>query len=573
MDFASRMMIVLMAVLLTVMNAIKPVVVDDTAYLLFARHVAAHPLDPYGFELFWYERPEPAMKILAPPVLPYWMGAGIAIFGESVTLLKLWLFPIYLLLSAAVWDLLRRFARGTELAGMILILGSAGIMPMGNFMLEIPALALGLVSIALYLRAVDAKSIGLAIVAGLVGALANQTKYSMLPLPVVFLCAGWIYGAHRVSIVAIVSLLLGFAGWELALVARYGGESHFAVHALAKTSSSEPLMDRLQFKWDLGTRLIEYLGFMAVTTGLYVGRAVGFPRDFVRVIGVVTVLGILAVVFVPIEYSVLRRDQISGSIRLDLSRIVFPVLGTATLVSLSVVILFTIFRARYPLRLRYQRDGLFLVGWLLIEVAAYYVLTPFPAARRLCPLCVIMGLLACRWVSRTVRIAGFPRRPERWTVALAVVLGVGLQVFDSYDASAERDLARLSTGWTGSRAPSEQVWTEGHWGWQYYCDRLGYRMLVTGESELKKGDYLVYPKVPDDYGFYRPYHGGNPLEIDETALEPVGELVWNDAIPSQTIPNLYGGGIPIAPRLHPRLRVIVYRVTRDWVPQPQSQRR
>ena len=51
----------LLALAVTLANAAKPVVIDDTAYLAFAAHVAAHPLDPYGFELFWYDAPEPAM--------------------------------------------------------------------------------------------------------------------------------------------------------------------------------------------------------------------------------------------------------------------------------------------------------------------------------------------------------------------------------------------------------------------------------------------------------------------------------------------------------------------------------
>src|SRR5437868_3901982 len=92
---------VVLAALVTLANAAKPVVVDDTAYLAFARQIAARPLDPYGFELFWYSLPEPAMEILAPPVLPYWLAAGIRLFGEHVVLLKLWLFPFPLVLAYA----------------------------------------------------------------------------------------------------------------------------------------------------------------------------------------------------------------------------------------------------------------------------------------------------------------------------------------------------------------------------------------------------------------------------------------------------------------------------------------
>src|SRR5215210_6930590 len=109
---------VVLAVIVSMANAVKPVVVDDTAYLAFARHIAQHPLDPYGFELFWYWVPEPAMEILAPPVVPYWLAAGVALFGEHVVLLKLWLFPFLWLFAWSLRELLRRFARGSERAAL-----------------------------------------------------------------------------------------------------------------------------------------------------------------------------------------------------------------------------------------------------------------------------------------------------------------------------------------------------------------------------------------------------------------------------------------------------------------------
>ena len=68
----------LLALMATGVNLGKPVLVDDTAYLAFARHIATQPLHPYDFELLWNEQPQPAMTILAPPVVPYWLAAGIA---------------------------------------------------------------------------------------------------------------------------------------------------------------------------------------------------------------------------------------------------------------------------------------------------------------------------------------------------------------------------------------------------------------------------------------------------------------------------------------------------------------
>ena len=53
----------LCALVLTVANASKPIVIDDPVYVAYARQIQAHPSDPYGFELYWYDAPEPAMRI------------------------------------------------------------------------------------------------------------------------------------------------------------------------------------------------------------------------------------------------------------------------------------------------------------------------------------------------------------------------------------------------------------------------------------------------------------------------------------------------------------------------------
>src|SRR5262249_30179537 len=122
----------LLALIVTLANAVKPVIIDDTAYLTYARHIAAHPFDPYGFDIYWYTIPRSAFEVLAPPVLPYWLAVGIALFGEHIVLLKFWLFPFVWAFAWAVKELLRRFARGTESRLLPLIVLSPAILPTVN---------------------------------------------------------------------------------------------------------------------------------------------------------------------------------------------------------------------------------------------------------------------------------------------------------------------------------------------------------------------------------------------------------------------------------------------------------
>ena len=106
----------------------------------------------------------------------------------------------------------------------------------------------------------------------------------------------------------------------------------------------------------------------------------------------------------------------------------------------------------------------------------------------------------------------------------------------------------------------------GHWGFQYYCERAGMRALVPGESVMAAGDYLVLPVHPDSLGFYRPHLGSEPIELAVGLAEPVLGVAWDDALAAQTVPNFYGGINPVVGRDHPRLRVVVHRILREWKP-------
>src|SRR4051812_36231072 len=83
------------ALLLTALNAFKPVHLDDTSYLIYGAEFVAHPLNPYAFE---YGTPYAAKanNTLVPPILPYWLGLGTMLLGDNPALLKCWLFPFAL---------------------------------------------------------------------------------------------------------------------------------------------------------------------------------------------------------------------------------------------------------------------------------------------------------------------------------------------------------------------------------------------------------------------------------------------------------------------------------------------
>ncbi len=537
------------AVALTGLNAVKPAVVDDTAYLFFARHLAEQPLDPYGWQLFWYDAPQPAMQILLPPVLPYWLAVGIRLFGEHLFLLKLWLFPFAWLLCGAVAALLARFGSGAERPLSLVFVCSPAVLPLFNVMLDIPALSLGAAAVAMFVAGLDRRQLRLCAAAGVLAGLAMQTKYSMLVTPVVMaLYAVLVVGSWRslaALVVAGVAALAVFGGWELSVFAAHG-ESHFWHHFTASSEEEGGLMRRFAFAKPL---LIQF-GGLACGLSLVAGRAAGWPA-WVRVAGGAFVVALFAAVAV-VPF---RRVVITGT--LDATYLGFLACGGSVVVTVGML------TARTWNRLGWRRDTLFLMAWVAVETLAMLGMTPFPAARRLVGVHLAVLVLVAHGIGAAR--AGV----DRWAVAVAVAVGGFVFAVDCWDAYPEKVLVERAAECVRP-ADGETVWYTGHWGFQYYAERHAMR-AIEPTTRVRVGDWLVLPVIPRDGEFYRP----NPPDPDwpkaGMAVELVTVLTWDDGLSAQTLPNLYGGAVPVRGRNHPRLTVAVYRLTAAW-PHPTGGR-
>jgi 4-amino-4-deoxy-L-arabinose transferase-like glycosyltransferase len=557
----------ILALIIVLTNAIKPVVIDDTAYLSYARQIAAHPFDPYGFTFFWYTVPENAFEVLCPPVVPYWLAFGIRLLGENPTLLKLWMYPFLLLFVWAVRDLLRRFARGSENRFLPLIALSPAILPTVNLMLDVPALALVLTAMALFIRATKQSSWCLAIVAGLVAGLAMQTKYTALLIPPAIGWYGvtrWRWSQLRLAVLTVSIAIAAFAGWELLLVSKYG-RSHFAFHVadrqIAVEPGGNPIAAFIQDKSTLVPSLTADLGCLGIGIGLMAAAALGVPRRFMGIAACIWCVGFGWIALTPARWSsIATQGPLSDT---SVVAAFWESFGSLILIGWAGCSLLLTTRIRKGMHFRANPDTMFLVGWLLIELGGYFALTPFGAARRVIGLVVIGGLLTARAMNQVGRIHT-DHRPDRWIIGFGVAAGVLVTAIDTLDAFPEKVCAERATELTANRPADSTVWFAGHWGFQYYCGRAGMRQIVPGESILAPEDLLVLPIYPDEVGFYRPHIGSVSIHPPSWAVSEIQELIWDDPISAQTVPNFYCGVEPVVGRDHPRLRVVVYRITDVW---------
>ena len=548
--------IVAAALALTVLNAVKPLTIDDPSYYRHARQFAHAPLDPYGGEMFFQGLFVPAVRNVAPPVLIYWLSLGVRVVGDHPGLLKLWLLPFAILLAAAAYSLLRRFARGLEVQGVWMLLLSPAILPSFNLMLDVPALALSLAATALFLRATDRGSLGLALCAGAVAGLATQTKYTGVTVGATFMVVGWLRGRARLAVIACAVVAGMFVGWEVWVANRYGLSQllHFVDRrARGETGPGNVL--------HLVKPLVYSVGALAaplIPLGLL---GLGARRLAVASL-VLVAAAYLAFVFLPGAAVGLMARALG-------SRLVNPynvtLLGLAPLlVAVCGAVLWRLnFRgaaspsmrspaARKTPRWRSRFATRFLTLWLVTELLAYLAISPFPATRRVLGVLVVLTLIVCRLASRAVRLGGWRRRLVPVVTMLSVALGLLYFAADLDDAWAERLAVRRVQERVAANGGGRVWYLATHWGgFQFYAPRAGLRPVIPGRSWLERGDWLVIPWN---------IQVANRLTLADSSLRRVEALPWAGRLPVTTRGSFYRGSRPIRRPESDWTAAVLYRV-------------
>jgi len=207
------------------------------------------------------------------------------------------------------------------------------------------------------------------------------------------------------------------------------------------------------------------------------------------------------------------------------------------------------------------RESAFVALWLGIEVACYFLLSPYPAARRLPAVIVIATLLVGR-LAALAAIDGWRVWGPRLVVLQLMLAGLFWAV-DFVEAAGEKMALARAAEWIGAHDPTPRgtTWFAGHWGFQYYAEKAGMRPIVSrrfaARSLVKAGDWLVMPD--------RRIHQ-QEIALDPASVEPRQEVQATDALPLRTLPGFYIGPAPLERLAGPRVRVIIYAVRHDFVP-------
>jgi hypothetical protein len=422
---------------------------DDPLFLWAAQHIAAHPLDPYGFTVNWYGMPMPMAEVtMNPPGAAYYLAVAGRLAGWSEGALHTAFLLPALIAVLGTYSLAIRFTRRPLLAAAATLLTPALLVSASGVMCDTSMLALWMLATIVWLEGVDREKPAWLAGAALLVALCALTKYfgvALVPLLAVYTVAKTRRAGYLLYLAIPILILAGYEhhGHDL-----YG-------HGLLSQAVEYPEGDPVS--WN--TRVTKML------VGLSFAGGCALP----------------ALTFIPLLWS--RRGLLLGAVLAASGALwmgTFPwQLGLFLCGGLSLAEL-----AVSDLRKRKDADSAFLALW----VAGTFVFSAYVNwtvnARSLLPLVPAAGILLAR------RIDGVDVSLRRQLVPLTLAGGVSLWV-SCADFRLANSARRAAESFSRS---GPDLSFEGHWGFQYYMQREGFGSVDTDTYKVHPGNAIVLPE-------------------------------------------------------------------------------
>jgi hypothetical protein len=487
-------------------NLAKAVHVDDALYLSIARWIVDHPLDPFGGPINWQQVPEPTYAVsISPPLLSYVFALVIAVGGENIRLLHASMIPWLVLASWALYRLGERWTDVPAASALLVLLGPA-VVAGTNLMLDVPLLACVCAAIECVERGVERRSSGWSwyLAAALFGASATLIKFPALVLvPSFVVVAAW--RRRWGPLLAAAGPLAALFAWQALSRSLYGA---------AQVSAGLSFLG--QFRTALARQVAERTLTMCVLL------AWTFP----------------VVLLAPARLG--RRGRIgAGLAALSATALATALLGSdawrrpwASAAFLAGVglgswgflacVLAVAPRGATP-HSRGDDPRPLLWAWVLGVAAIVIPFGPFVAVRSFLPMQPPLVLLL---LARSRSVGAPSRTFLSAAVGLAAVLGVALAAADfrwaaCYPSTARRLAAEAAIG-------TRPVLFLGHWGWQYYAERAGFRPWDARWRDAPAGAIVIVPLRADRQWMHPDVARRLRLRERVTiAPGPLGLTTWN----------------------------------------------
>lgn len=500
-------------------------------YIWTAQQIAAHPLDFYGFSANWGGHLEPVpVDMMNPPLLPYYLAAVSKLVGWSEIALHAALLPLSVLSVVGFYLIARGFCGSPLSAGLMMLFCPAFLVSSTTLMCEPPMLCLWLWTIVFWLRG-STRSIRWLPLSGLLVGTAVLTKYSAICLVPLLLAYSVIYrSSRRVCIAQIASLLI-----PVGMILGYN-------HYTAVMYGQGMFLNAIGFSSDFSREHGVALPAKILDSLLFVGGGaiacvlVGFVALNLRT-------RLLVVAAVPLAILAARKCfGLPGGWNSS-----WPFYAQAGILVAAGLVIFVICIKDF---FHPKVDSLFLLVWTGGVFIFAAKLNWSINARSILPLIPPVSILVQRALEQhQFRLT----RPYVAAMSIAATISILTALADEQTADANR----VAAAHLMKNRTDQKVWFTGHWGFQYYMQRLGAMPLDTVSPKCKPGDIVIVPL--NNYGI--PLTGISLTAMDTFSVDasPFLSLV-NGSMganfyfsPGDRLPFVFG---PIPPETFVIFRVV-----------------
>lgn len=456
---AKYFLVLILWLVLTGININKAFHIDDTFHLGAAAWITNHPATPMSGMINWSNIPTPFYRHNQPPLFFYLIAVTSWFFGMSEVPLHL-LIAIFTFLALFGFQKILDYLKVEAPTILLLLFGFCPAFIINqNVMTDVPMLAIILWSSYFLLLAGRSNKTRNYILTALLLSTGLLIKYSILPLVVVLLIVIIVRRDFK-YLYAVTIPLIVLTLWSIWNNWEYG-----SIHFLDRPKGEIHIKRMWSFFACVGS-------IATFSFSLLFGA---FPIRYSKII--LSFIFTISLAIIAAYSSGIMNDTQTA----DLLNICFILNGFIILVILIRQFSLHIHGGGFN---QFIKTDSFTIFLYVSALSAFILLmAPFNATRHILLIIPFILLYTNRF------IANANKSINLITVGVTIILGLLLGISDYKYADYYRVMA-------SELAPSSNktIWTTGHWGWQWYSEKNGMKQYNTDQSEVKPGDYLIYPQ-------------------------------------------------------------------------------
>jgi 4-amino-4-deoxy-L-arabinose transferase-like glycosyltransferase len=462
----------------------KPFHMDDPMFLWTARQIQQHPLDFYGFNVNWQNFTVPMhVEMKNPPLAAYYIALVTRIFGWHERTLHIAFLFISMATAAGTFLVARRFTKHAFLAAVLAMISPVFLVTATSVMSDMPAQLFWVWSIVAWIAAVEDDKPWMLPVAGLLVAAGALTKYpnmNVIPLLAAFAVMnrkrlGW----QIASLVLPVVLLIAYQFWT----------KHLYGHGLLTDAAGFAREHWISSPKEFIARVMVCLAFVG---GCMASGTIFLPLVLSRraLIGVLLVAVLISVtsIFI-IDPGRIYDDDDNKSMRV--AYVIQIGLMAAGGIGLLWLTIDSLLRSR-------DRKTIFLALW----IGGTFFFTLFINwainGRTILPMAPALAIVIARTLERHP-VRAHQRLLTTIPLLVAGALGIAVTNADfSHAVAVKNGVDQVAS--TVPFGPGK-VWFMGHWGYQWYMEKLGATAFDGKTAACKADDWIVMSL--NNYGLFQ----------------------------------------------------------------------